>query len=316
MLAYGLSFVGSAFPGPRVALGAGGLLAAGLLVVAGRRRQDDTFLSMVAAFLLLTAAAAAFSRSSMGVEQALDSRYSVFSLIGLVCVLLAFVSSPAARRLAWAPSAAAAAGLALASLLTWSVFSADHWRLEQVRRLTDFYLVINQTRWNGHLMPYLERAQRLGVYDGRVAAAAAPRLPPDRYRETRPALMPARGYVDAFEGDYLVGWAHLPAADSSRATLRVLLEGSAGSYTVPVWRYRRPDVEAAFPDGGHHLDSGFQVVLSDFALPAGSYRVGILVSEGASRGVLALEQVYLARGPAMLLPAPGPKALGAGPPGQ
>ena len=299
LVLYTLCFLGGAFPSKALAILAGSILAPILLFIIWRARKDR-FLAMLAAFLLTTAAAAAWSRSGMGVEQALDSRYSIFSLIALSCVLMAATTAGLPERRI-SPPMIVGAGIAVAVFLTLQIIQSNRWTLQRVKILTDFYLVINRTKWNGHLAPYLDRAKRVGIYDGWTAAAATSRLQPTKYTETKTTEVALRGYTDVFEGAYLLGWAHLPGRDVAKAQMHIIAENDTGSWKMPVWRYDRQDLDPTFNDGGHYMKSGFQIALADFALPAGRYRLHVLVEENGFQGKLAITSPYVVAPPPIIV---------------
>ncbi|MEM1202069.1 MAG: hypothetical protein AAGN66_02450 [Acidobacteriota bacterium] len=171
MVAYLFVFLGSYMQVEALALvaGLGSASALGWLTLAGARRWNPT-VYYLAAFLFLNAAAAAATRSGLGLEQALSSRYSMFaaSLVAALYLLAVDPQSPVRgwlveRRRPW---------LALLAAFCAASLVVNLYFLQQRRSR----LVAGAAAWpetaqglshpdKARAAEALERATTLGIYE-------------------------------------------------------------------------------------------------------------------------------------------------------
>ena len=134
-------------------------------------------------------------------------------------------------------------------------------------------LIIDNARSGVWVAPYVDR----------LAPVARPQ-PVSRDRlAALLALPPAEGYAEKLEatptGQRLVGWALVPFEDTTQQTQAVLLYNDDSAWWVPAERHRREGITAHFGKQGQvDLDQcGFYEELNTRALPAGDYRVQLVV---------------------------------------
>jgi hypothetical protein len=93
--AYYFSFWGNLLPMDELSLFLGFVLCLGSTYLVFKR-YGDSFLRLTIGFIALIAATLTMTRSSIGVWQSLSSRYSIFSLLVLICVYMFVLTSIAA----------------------------------------------------------------------------------------------------------------------------------------------------------------------------------------------------------------------------
>jgi hypothetical protein len=251
---------------------------------------------MLSLFILMTALVAAWSRGGMGAAQGLASRYSLFPLLGLVSVWLAWLQYVRPRHTVLVSSGAMLVALAISS--TFGVFEKTRWQHQRVAMLLEYFQVTNGYASHAHIVHFLDDARRSRIYSAPAGKSLIGALHAEPTSETtESAQTEVRGCVDVFDGSYLLGWAHFPHLSAARQRLSIILKSTAGMWTIPATYYDRPDLDPVFHDGGNYLNSGFQVMLPLYDVPPGSYRIGILIRNGGQSGILWVEQVYVASSP-------------------
>jgi phosphoglycerol transferase len=86
---------------------------------------------------------------------------------------------------------------------------------------------------------------------------------------------------------HITGWAYLPQADAAGATLSLLLADEAGDTVLvaPTTPQLRTDLARAFPQVPHVEQGGYAATLpTPEAVPAGTYRLGVMVRAGQQVG--------------------------------
>ncbi len=298
MAGYFIAFLGSISSSPGLARLIGVLVGAGLLAVL-LARSADVFLRLTAGFILLTGLTAAVSRSGFGADQALSSRYSVFSLLALVCIYAAGAAGmtsaprPGWRRY-WIPLWCAGSVLVWAGT-TWSFEYRNVCRRFEANVLTQFNLVEKSYPSYAHITGFLRAANRQGFYDDGAAHRTARRLPPAAIASSALGDNDEfRGHLDVYDGRYLNGWAFIPRLNANSASVFVLLRSGETTFQLVPIPGVRHDVTAANNDGFDYDACGFHLFLPIYAVPPGDYALGIEVVNGPSLAVFWSDQRYRA----------------------
>lgn len=123
----------------------------------------------------------------------------------------------------------------------------------------------------------LARAEQLGVY--RLGDVCLPEKMPRGAREVGTMQF----YVDelAVNGTALTarGWAALPARKAVRRSIRLILRSDQATHVFSARSATRPDVVQALKQPGW-LESGFLFARRLDGIPAGTYRIGVLIEDG------------------------------------
>ena len=98
--------------------------------------------------------------------------------------------------------------------------------------------------------------------------------------------------VHADEPDilWIMGWCYVPGADNALYDKRVLLhaeDGEGACYAAVPFNRHRADVEAILPDEQNIGLAGFVLRVPRTALPSGTYRVGMLCTNGQREKLIA-----------------------------
>jgi hypothetical protein len=290
---YFFAFLGGMFGSEYLAglLGFSFFIILTLLFIIGVR---DHFLVLVASWLLLTGALTSLTRSGFGVEQAVASRYSVNSLLTLVCIYLWLHISSKEKKdeIAYVFFAM---GLLLfcGSLLKQELH--NEFARQKAERINGLAAFIQGDRSRlAYPNPeeaegYLLRAESLGIYSYRNVE------PYDKPEELDVQSIKsnslAQGFIDTYTAAYIAGWILIPNVSSAASRTSILLIGNDKVYKVASFRVNRPDVSKAFNTQFMYDGAGFEVYLAAYRISPGSYKVSLVVENGDQTAVADAAQL-------------------------
>lgn len=273
---YSLAFLGSWATGLVPAMLAGSAII-GVVFISYRLMRMNFMCVCIFLFVLGVATAAALARSSLGVSQAMDSRYAVYSvlILGSVYLLLVSPSGWGIGRL-MGPCLAVTAAL-FGGVVCGRLHAEPLARMKAAMRM-EFLSAAANLPSHRHIFPILERARQQHAYDGFATWAATPLLEAERTirANTENPADRMRASVDQFDGRYIQGWAHLIALDSGRSGCELCLRSEKEVLCMPAIHYLRPDLR--FEDGDSYEHSGFLLLIPIYNVPPGSYEIGLRIS--------------------------------------
>ena len=105
--------------------------------------------------------------------------------------------------------------------------------------------------------------------------------------------------IHAEEADilWIMGWSYIPGADNALCARRILLqrlEDGGACYTAVPFNWRREDVEKVLPTEQNIGLAGFVLRVLRADLPAGTYRVGMLCTDGQGGRLIAWSEAVCA----------------------
>ncbi len=299
---YFLAFLGGIGGWVPLAIGIGTILSAALAVCVVRPRGCGV-LALLAGYVLLTAGAASAVRAGFGVEQALSSRYTMYSILGCVVAYLWVVSSLAGQWKRNVVAAMAVAGaMALFCVHAFPLLRNDTFSMARAYQLNTLaawqrgrafelsFGPLGNREWFLRGKAILDRAAELGTYDGPDASELCQpvrvSLPPPT---DNTGLMYA---IDWYPRVRLAGWAVIPGMRSSKVATYVVLSSERGAWRLNTFRLPRPDISEILGRPGRYDWSGFDAFLDSFHVPPGTYEIGLLLVSRRRTAYRPLGLVY------------------------
>jgi len=286
---YFANFMGGTIPWAGLAPGVGVGLTVALAALVLRLKEDG-FCGTLAVFVLVTGGLAVVTRVSFGVEQALASRYAVFSLLAAAAAWLACLGRAKPAVLRWGGGLLVVGAVAM----TAQVFRSGRWERHWTVVPMEYYKVASRTPSHVHLQQFLDQARAAGIYQAPdlsdVVGQVRCRKLPVSFRV--PSGSKIESWVDRYDGAYVNGWARRPGQSSLGQVVWVVLSNEQGAWRVPTWSYDRPDMVVAGRGGRNYLQAGFEAELPLFHLPTGRYDISILLWNDGDWGVEATPYTY------------------------
>jgi hypothetical protein len=297
-ITYFFVFLGSAMQSIETALCVG-LLSSVLLVAIVVQPGVHGFLRLMAGFILLTAATGALTRSGFGLDQALASRYTTYSLLSWACIYLWLITSVKTSVLA---NRVLLVGLALGMVcffgMLLKVELTHQFAQTKAERINGLALFVSgdpsKLSYPNPARPaqVLSTAEELGVFDPRdgVTRSRPIELEPSTIRSS--AVF--KGFVDEYDGSCISGWALIPKASAMESRISIMLTDGDKTLKLGTFRQKRPDVSEAFDLQFRYDFSGYKAFIATYEIPPGIYKIGILVESGDEKALEWEELEYSA----------------------
>jgi len=278
---------------PGLAMGSG-LVGVALLAVLWVKNRQDEFTWLIIGFTVLIALEAAALRSSMGLEQALSSRYMIYPLL-FWCSLL-FLSAKTffgrfrIQYLIFALLAGLLFGMYIAVKQEFAAFEIQ--AIQKSSSIRAFQYGYSQSLLDVDVQQdrkILLLTRELGVYDYKSFEMPIASLV--RYQQDNSIpLGPLEVQIEWFDRNRISGWAFIPGQNSNKSEILVLLNKGTETFALRTYRNFRPYSSEKYVN--HLYDSsGFEAFVYAHDVPSGEYKVGILVINGGKQGVYWLDKV-------------------------
>ncbi len=136
-------------------------------------------------------------------------------------------------------------------------------------------------------------------YEEHLRAVAPEALDAKLFRKAKPnrlrltvdrAEIQHKIHADEEDILWIMGWSYVPSADNALYDRRVLLqrtESDGAGYTAVPFNWHREDVEKILPEERHIGLAGFVLRLSRAGLTPGTYRIGMLCTDGQGDRLIA-----------------------------
>ena len=296
---YFLTFMGSSVPDIQIALIVGFLITLFLLAFSVRFEEPGV-LRLASIWILGNALAAALLRSGFGVQQATTSRYSMYSLIGLallyawIVIFLDKMAKPYLNRIVTVAL--------LVSVSFFSVILVNQQLIKFQERDNALHvsgLIAYKTYKNSALLalPHegqartlLKQSRELGTYDF-VQVGYEYIIKPV---EITNAPTETGQLITTLDNEQIFfrGCALIPGTNSSGSKISILLKSEKHIFQLPTFVSFRPEVAQICGKDYLAEHSAFDVFLSQYLLPSGSYQAGIMV-EASGQTAFAWQDVWV-----------------------
>lgn len=303
VLVFPLAFVGNIVPRVPIAVVVGSFLCGSLVFLAWRRGRTD-YLALLSLWILSAAAVTALTRYDFGLQMAVSSRYAPFALLGGVVVYAGFLEVSLERPGRF-PRPALVSGVMLVGSVSLFIFylysttASGAFALTRQDKIAGVSLLAQTGDWSALSLPdqfkaaagnAMLQAQQIGFYDyQRVLGARYPATSLEGISPNTSAL----GNVDDYNGRYISGWALIQGLHPIPEQITIVLMNGNSLVALKPTRVVRWDVSEAYRKP-EYAYSGYDAFLDAYAVPTGSYRVGILVTNGSSAAVSWTPYTYLA----------------------
>lgn len=285
---YFLAFLGNAFVALDVATIVG-LMVAIILMIFMINHYEESLLFTFSGWVLFMSTAISFSRSGLGINQALQSRYTIYSLIGFVCVYAWFIVTEnkkgniKVRCMAWA-------GIILCAAFFFGVLIKyqlmDQFAWERDIKINGLIMLSTRNQDKDLLYPNTQRprevllqSQNLGVYNYKETALNLQQkidfqtgLPENN--------APFQGNIDINDGSHLRGWAVIPGVGTSGSKIFILLKNNNGIFKLDTHKFERQDVSSFLGIQYLYDYSGYDGYIGAYKIPSGEFELGIMIENG------------------------------------
>jgi len=253
------------------------------------KRTESDFICLMLGLVSLIAVTASLARSGFGVEQAIESKYTMYSLLAWACTYLLIIVSVKNSNIL--------AKRVLLVTLTLSVLFSSGFLLKY--EASSFFVQLQIERTNS-LVAFIKHKDRvaqilltseeLGIYEYKDVPLYSP---DELYSDEFHPNSDFSGSIDVYNGSYIAGWALIPAMNAANSNIFILLTDGARTFKLKTLRVFRPDVSRAHNNMFQHEVSGYQSFIDSYEIPPGSYRLGILVENGDKRAVTWSDKVFV-----------------------
>lgn len=286
---YFFGFLGSFMLAREVAVPIG-LLIFLLLLYFGSRQTSIDVAVLGIGFILLTSILTALTRSGFGVDQALESRYTVYSLLACLFLYLLIVvhagNSELTRRavlLALTLSILYFLGLQLkyqlGGYLEWQ-------KAERINSVAAF-VAGDESRLfypdKAKAARILSLAEEQGTYDYKGVTTYQV---PSQFSDSGYESKDIKWTLEHCDRSLIAGWAFIPGVSAEGSSIMVILANGDKSFQLKSLNVIRPDVSQAMGRAFQYDASGFQTFPATYQLPSGSYKVGIQIQNGISQALV------------------------------
>jgi hypothetical protein len=303
LVSFPFAFLGNIVPSVDIALILGTVVVLALVYFVIFRTREH-FLFLTAIWLLGTAALVALTRNSLGLEEAVSSRYAQYSLLAVILVYAwLLIAVRANRSKAFSPSRVTA----LAFVVSAALFFGSVYKYESI----GFFTKIEQDKIAGMatfassgdnsrltipdqfkdgVQKALVEARQLGFYDFKCLLEV--RYPVLSVAHVEP-LGDYLGNVEEFDGSHISGWAVIPNLNSAKSVIFILLQNQDRTLELQPIRVKRTDVSYVY-NNGLYTFSGYEAYLAAYSVPVGIYTIGILVVNGDNQALHQTGQEFSA----------------------
>ena len=278
---YFFVFLGNASLSSRlgIPLGIIAFLLLGFILYHSHGRQKLLFLAVL--WVLSTAAVVAISRNSLGVDQALRSRYAMYGLITWSCIFIGILD--AANTQGKTRAGLLIGQIMLIAALTY--FSLALVRMEVSAfmprdfdgKLSDLVTTINDP--NSPNYSVLMASKKLGIFDYQNSLALRH---PVLTRQGEPiSNSDFLGHIDGMNNGHISGWALIPGLKTEHSQAFILIKNSASYIIIPTYMLERPDVSTTYKAPFLYNYSGYEAYLNAYSIPESNNQVlGVMVANG------------------------------------
>jgi hypothetical protein len=280
------AFLGMAFFPARTAVLIGIVFAILLIGIIVFQFKEDEFLPLLSLWIIGNALLVAAFRSGQGFgENYLTPRYYTFSLIAWVIVYVWGIEMiNQIRQLAIHRFTSVFILIAL-FFYTFTLMNLTTGKLlerEKDTRITSLVALAssnNPEKYILHPNPsyalaVIETSRQLGVFDY-VQTGHSLRYPVRTLNDIPVANSDFKGLIESNDGIHISGWAIIRGLSSEKSKIFVLLKDKQVIYQFETLGIERPDVSTS-----SYLYSGYEAYFAAYAIPPGSYDLGIMVQNG------------------------------------
>jgi len=274
-----------------------GIISSFVIIFLIIRQTENLFAPLLIGYISLTAIATALTRSGFGLNQALSSRYTPFSLILLVCIYFLVLTSAGKnilkRRFFF---------LFLVLVMTYffgillKIDLSESFERQKAEKLFGIASYLNGDNSNlAHqykdvVANILSSSIEKGIYDYKDI----PQYHVEELNTIIPSSSNILSHIDYFDGYQIEGWAFIPDEIASNSQISILLSDGKKVLRFDPFSENRPDVSQAYDKRFQYDDSGFKAFLSIYKIPNGNYKIGVLVKNGDKQAVNWTEYTFTA----------------------
>lgn len=284
------AFIGNAMFSYDVALITGIIAVLTLITIVTVTFDNADFLFLSSVWILIMSILVALGRSSieLGIGQ-LPPRYAIYSLFAFSLIFI-WITNQA--RLAGEHVKKVSLILSIIAVSYFSTTILIDWETQTFARVRDYKitgLALFALKNRPDLLVYpkpnqvknvLIEARDLGVFDYREVGLKVK-------QPIHPSTQAPISNTNQFSGqieekfDYLIrGWALIPNLPSADSKIYILLKNGNEYIKLETIRSLRPDVATSLGKPVYYQYSGYEMFLGAYAIPQGSYTLGILVING------------------------------------
>jgi hypothetical protein len=284
-ITYFFVFLGGIMPSEPLAL-IMGCIVFGLLLSFTLIKPGNHFLDLMTSFIFLIAGTAALFRSQYGVEQALSSRYAIYSLLAWILVYLHLMT----REFILEQRRILVISFSLSLLLFGGRFLeyelGDVFTRLMAHRIHN--LVVKDFSVYPPAAEILATAEKSGIYSYQDLPLYPPEeLSPDKLQPTTEFT----GEIENYYNSYISGWAFIPGLNAVDANISILLKNDTHIFKLKTIKVNRPDVSKQFKEDYMYNGAGYESSLVIYKIPQGDYQVGILVEHSGQQALQWLDEV-------------------------